>query len=127
MAKAWHLMRRPKGMPVSEDFAFKDYELPELGDGMVRVANRWLSIDPYMRGRMNDVKSYVPPFQIDQPEKRLVHQGGGRDAALGTLSGQAAVCDAVQLALDQRNQRVQGRLVAPSPRPEKNRDVLRVR
>ena len=67
MAKAWHLMRRPNGMPVSDDFALKDYALPNLDDGMVRVANRWLSVDPYMRGRMNDVKSYVPPFAIDAP------------------------------------------------------------
>jgi NADPH-dependent curcumin reductase CurA len=67
MAKAWHLMRRPQGMPVPADFALKDYELPELGEGMVRVANRWLSVDPYMRGRMNDVKSYVPPFSLDAP------------------------------------------------------------
>jgi NADPH-dependent curcumin reductase CurA len=67
MANAWHLMRRPNGMPVAEDFALKSYEMPELGEGMVRVANRWLSVDPYMRGRMNDVKSYVPPFQIDAP------------------------------------------------------------
>ena len=34
---------------------------------MVRVRNRWLSVDPYMRGRMNDVKSYVPPFQLGEP------------------------------------------------------------
>jgi NADPH-dependent curcumin reductase CurA len=34
---------------------------------MIRVRNRWLSVDPYMRGRMNDAKSYVPPFQLDQP------------------------------------------------------------
>jgi NADPH-dependent curcumin reductase CurA len=34
---------------------------------MVRVRNLWLSVDPYMRGRMNDVKSYVPPFQLDEP------------------------------------------------------------
>src|SRR5918993_5559083 len=67
MAKAWHLMRRPQGTPVPEDFALKDFELPELGDGMVHVANRWLSVDPYMRGRMNDVKSYVPPFALDAP------------------------------------------------------------
>jgi NADPH-dependent curcumin reductase CurA len=67
MARAWHLMRRPKGMPVMEDFALKDLELPELGEGMVRVRNRWLSVDPYMRGRMNDVKSYVPPFSLDAP------------------------------------------------------------
>ncbi len=67
MAHAWHLMRRPEGMPVMEDFALKDHALPALDDGMVRVANRYLSVDPYMRGRMNDVKSYVPPFQIDAP------------------------------------------------------------
>ena len=67
MARAWHLMRRPDGMPVMEDFALKDVALPALDEGMVRVANRWLSVDPYMRGRMNDVKSYVPPFQLDAP------------------------------------------------------------
>ena len=67
MARAWHLMRRPDGMPVMADFALKDLILPELGDGMVRVKNHLLSVDPYMRGRMNDVKSYVPPFQIDAP------------------------------------------------------------
>ena len=67
MANAWHLMRRPNGNPVAEDFALKAYPLPELGENMVHVANRWLSVDPYMRGRMNDVKSYVPPFAIDAP------------------------------------------------------------
>jgi NADPH-dependent curcumin reductase CurA len=67
MAQAWHLMRRPQGMPVMEDFALKQLDLPKLEDGMVRVRNRWLSVDPYMRGRMNDVKSYVPPFALDAP------------------------------------------------------------
>ena len=67
MARAWHLMQRPQGMPVPGNFALKEYELPELGEGMVHVANRWLSVDPYMRGRMNDVKSYVPPFELDAP------------------------------------------------------------
>lgn len=67
MAKAWHLMRRPQGMPVMDDFALKDIALAPLDEGMVRVANRWLSVDPYMRGRMNDVKSYVPPFALDAP------------------------------------------------------------
>jgi NADPH-dependent curcumin reductase CurA len=54
-------------MPVMDDFALKEVELPPLGDGMVRVRNRFLSVDPYMRGRMNDVKSYVPPFALDAP------------------------------------------------------------
>ena len=67
MAQAWHLMRRPQGTPVPDDFALKNFDLAELGDGMVRVRNRWLSVDPYMRGRMNDVKSYVPPFSLDAP------------------------------------------------------------
>jgi NADPH-dependent curcumin reductase CurA len=67
MARAWHLMSRPQGLPTDENFALKDIDLPEVADGMVRVRNRWLSVDPYMRGRMNDVKSYVPPFQLGQP------------------------------------------------------------
>ncbi len=101
MARAWHLMRRPDGKPVAEDFALKDYALPALQDGMVHVRNRWLSVDPYMRGRMNDVKSYVPPFAIDAPmdggavgevvESRdpafapgdkVLHMGGWRDEAV---------------------------------------------
>jgi len=54
-------------MPTSDNFELKDVELPPLGDGQVRLRNLWLSVDPYMRGRMNDVKSYVPPFQVGQP------------------------------------------------------------
>ncbi|WP_322964101.1 NADP-dependent oxidoreductase [Sphingomonas fuzhouensis] len=65
--KAWTLAARPKGMPVPEDFALIERDLPALADGEVRIANRWLSVDPYMRGRMNDVKSYVPPFQLGEP------------------------------------------------------------
>jgi len=67
MARAWHLMQRPQGLPVPGNFSLKEFALPELGDGMVHVRNRWLSVDPYMRGRMNDVKSYVPPFELDTP------------------------------------------------------------
>ncbi|WP_310468482.1 NADP-dependent oxidoreductase [Sphingomonas sp.] len=67
MARAWHLMSRPKGLPTADNFALKELAEAPLGDGQIRVANRWLSVDPYMRGRMNDVKSYVPPFQIDAP------------------------------------------------------------
>ena len=67
MARAWQLTSRPQGMPTRDNAALAEVTLPELGDGMVHVRNRWLSVDPYMRGRMNDVKSYVPPFQIGQP------------------------------------------------------------
>ncbi len=67
MARAWHLTSRPSGMPTQDNFALRDIDLPALGEGMVRVRNRFLSVDPYMRGRMNDVKSYVPAFQLDEP------------------------------------------------------------
>jgi NADPH-dependent curcumin reductase CurA len=67
MARAWHLVNRPQGLPKDSDFALQDTALPPLGEGMLHVRNRWLSVDPYMRGRMNDVKSYVPAFQIGEP------------------------------------------------------------
>ena len=67
MARAWHLMSRPKELPTDENFALKEVELAPVDEEMVRVRNHWLSVDPYMRGRMNDVKSYVAPFQLDQP------------------------------------------------------------
>ncbi|HLL59124.1 MAG TPA: NADP-dependent oxidoreductase [Allosphingosinicella sp.] len=65
--RAWHLKSRPSGMPDMGDFELKALDLPPLEDGMVWVENRWLSVDPYMRGRMNDVKSYVPPFEVGAP------------------------------------------------------------
>jgi len=67
MARAWHLKSRPNGMPTHDNFELKNVELPDLAEGQLRVRNRWLSVDPYMRGRMNDVKSYVPAFQVGEP------------------------------------------------------------
>ncbi len=60
----WKLVSRPVGWPEASDFSYEDVLLPPLGDGEVRVANEFISVDPYMRGRMNDVKSYIPPFQL---------------------------------------------------------------
>jgi len=67
MARAWHLVSRPNGVPTSDNFALREVSLPDLEDGMVRVRNLYLSVDPYMRGRMSESKSYIPPFQIDAP------------------------------------------------------------
>ncbi|HEU4809208.1 MAG TPA: NADP-dependent oxidoreductase [Sphingomicrobium sp.] len=67
MPQAWHLMSRPDGLPTIDNFALKPFDLPKLEDGQVHVRNLWLSVDPYMRGRMNESKSYIPPFQIDAP------------------------------------------------------------
>ena len=65
-AREVHLVRRPSGMPDPDDFALVDRDLGEPGDGEVLVANHHFSVDPYMRGRMNDVPSYVPPFRLDE-------------------------------------------------------------
>ena len=66
MARAWSLKARPQGMPKHTDFAMIDLDQATLGAGEVRIANRWLSVDPYMRGRMNDVPSYVAPFRLNE-------------------------------------------------------------
>jgi NADPH-dependent curcumin reductase CurA len=66
-ARAWTLKQRPQGMPTQADFELKELPLAPLQEGEVRVRNAWLSVDPYMRGRMNDVKSYVPPFALGEP------------------------------------------------------------
>ena len=59
-----HLVRRPHGEPVQEDFAIVESPIASPAPGQVLIRNEWLSVDPYMRGRMNDVKSYVPPFAL---------------------------------------------------------------
>ncbi|MDW3849137.1 NADP-dependent oxidoreductase [Micromonospora sp. BRA006-A] len=62
-----HLASRPEGWPTPENFRLVTSEVPTPGPGQVVVRNRFMSVDPYMRGRMNDVKSYVPPFALDAP------------------------------------------------------------
>ncbi len=59
-----HLARRPTGMPVPEDFAVTEVDVAEPAPGEVLVRNRFVSVDPYMRGRMDDRPSYVPPFVL---------------------------------------------------------------
>jgi NADPH-dependent curcumin reductase CurA len=61
------LVARPQGEPKDSDFRLVETDLPEPGEGEVLIKNTWMSVDPYMRGRMNDAKSYVPPFQLDAP------------------------------------------------------------
>ena len=60
------LASRPQGEATLDNFSFATVELPEPKTGEVLVRNLCMSVDPYMRGRMNDVKSYVPPFEIGQ-------------------------------------------------------------
>jgi NADPH-dependent curcumin reductase CurA len=99
--RAWVLKSRPRGMPQPSDFDLVTLPDQPLQDGQIRVRNLWLSVDPYMRGRMNDVKSYVPPFALGEPMQggavgevvesrnpgfaandKVLHMAGWRDEAL---------------------------------------------
>ncbi|AWK74889.1 NADP-dependent oxidoreductase [Rhodococcus oxybenzonivorans] len=60
------LINRPAGWPTQDDFRTVTVELPDLAGDQVRVVNEFTSVDPYMRGRMNDVKSYIPPFVLGE-------------------------------------------------------------
>jgi NADPH-dependent curcumin reductase CurA len=61
------LAARPVGWPTAETFEIAEAPVPEPGPGQVLIRNVYMSVDPYMRGRMNDVKSYMPPFRIGEP------------------------------------------------------------
>ena len=94
----------PKGTPERDLFQLREEELSELGEGEVRIRNSWLSVDPYMRGRMSGVKTYIDPFELNEPLQgaavgeviesrdsrfkngdKVRHMGGWRDIA--QLSG----------------------------------------
>jgi len=59
------LKSRPEGAPSLDNFALKQGSVPEPGDGEVLMRTHWLSLDPYMRGRMSDAPSYAPPVAVD--------------------------------------------------------------
>ncbi len=69
------LARRPKGLPTPEDFALSEVPLPAPGDGEVLIECTHLSLDPYMRGRMDDAKSYAPSVGLGET---MTGQGVGR-------------------------------------------------
>ena len=62
-----HLKSRPSGMPAAANFELVETPLPKPAAGQFLVRNVWMSVDPYMRGRMMDRKSYVPPFELGKP------------------------------------------------------------
>ena len=61
------LASRPRGLPTVDNFTLAQIELAPPQDGQVLVRNLYMSVDPYMRGRMNSGKSYVPPFELGKP------------------------------------------------------------
>jgi NADPH-dependent curcumin reductase CurA len=66
------LASRPEGVPTQSNFRMESVEVAPIKEGEILVKNEWMSVDPYMRGRMKAGDSYVAPFQIDQPL-----EGGG--------------------------------------------------
>lgn len=73
------LARRPQGAPRPDDFRVIEAALPVVGEGQLLLRNLYLSLDPYMRGRMNDTRgSYAPPYALDAPP------GGGTVARVVT-------------------------------------------
>jgi len=61
------LEKRPVGKPILSDFKTTSEEIPQIKSGEILLKTRYLSVDPYLRGRMSDAKSYAAPFQINQP------------------------------------------------------------
>jgi NADPH-dependent curcumin reductase CurA len=67
MSREVRLRKRPVGLPGEDDFELAEVPVPEAEDGEVLVRNIYMSVDPYMRGRMADRKSYAPSFQLGEP------------------------------------------------------------
>ncbi|OKL41696.1 NADP-dependent oxidoreductase [Pontibacter flavimaris] len=61
------LANRPTGMPAQENFRFEEHQVPELQEGQVLLKSLYVSVDPYMRGRMSDAESYVAPYAVGEP------------------------------------------------------------
>ena len=61
------LKSRPTGFPVEDDFEVVESPIPQPQQGEILLESMWLSLDPYMRGRMNDAKSYAPSVDIGEP------------------------------------------------------------
>jgi NADPH-dependent curcumin reductase CurA len=85
-----HLVSRPTGEATRDNFALVEAPLPELADGDVLVRHHYLSLDPYMRGRMNDAKSYAQPQALNQ-----VMGGGTVGEVVASRNPAFAVGDAV--------------------------------
>ena len=104
------LVSRPAGLPQPADFRLTEIELPALAAGEVLVRNTFMSVDPYMRGRMSDAPSYVAPFALGAPLSggavgiveesnatplavgtHVVHSLGWRDTAVGPAAAFRAI------------------------------------
>jgi NADPH-dependent curcumin reductase CurA len=110
------LAARPQGWPTEETFDVVEVEVPDPGPGQVLVRNLFMSVDPYMRGRMNDTKSYLPPFKLD-----AVLEGGAVGEVIESNSPDHQVGDVVLHGLGWREYAVvdgkQARVLDPKAAP----------
>ncbi|KHL08991.1 hypothetical protein CLV56_3604 [Mumia flava] len=89
-----HLASRPLGWPSESDFVLAEVAVPEPGPGELLIRNEVMSVDPYMRGRMNEIPSYVTPFEIGRPLEggavgKVVESGSAEFAAGDVVLHQA--------------------------------------
>lgn len=70
--KEIRLASRPVGMPTLDNFRLVDADMPQPNDGEVLVRSLYISVDPYLRGRMREGRSYIPPFEVGQ----VIESGG---------------------------------------------------
>jgi NADPH-dependent curcumin reductase CurA len=95
------LASRPTGWPTAANFALTEADQPDLTDGQIRVRNLFMSVDPYMRGRMNDAESYVPPFRLGRPL-----EGGAIGTVIESRSAELTAGDLVLHMLGWRDEAV---------------------
>jgi NADPH-dependent curcumin reductase CurA len=89
-SRAWRLASRPVGLPSSENWELTSDPVAELGDGPVQVAVQYISLDPAMRGWLNDTPSYVPPVGVGE-----VMRAGGAGRVVASNDGRYAEGDHV--------------------------------
>ncbi len=97
-AREIQLASRPVGRPVPENFRLAETGLAELSEGQVLVRNLFMSVDPYMRGRMNDAKSYAAPYALD-----AAMEGGAVGEIIASRSAERNVGDVVVHSLGWRD------------------------
>lgn len=93
-----HLVDRPVGVPTLDTFRLVETEIAEPGDGEVLVRNHWMSVDPAMRGRMDDRPSYIEPFAVGE-----ALEGGAVGEVIASRSDRHAVGDLVLHGLGWRD------------------------
>lgn len=116
IAREIHLVKRPLGLPGPDSFQLAERRLADPAPGQLLVRNQWISIDPYMRGRMTEKKSFIPPFALNEvmegaavgsveesrdpafkPGDTVSHFAGWRDLALIDASSAALIDPAFPL------------------------------